>query len=52
MGYLVTVVMTALPRGCSIARPSLAGQPVHRLSLLVAPIYLLAGLVKVEFRDH
>ncbi|HHT2817667.1 CitMHS family transporter [Klebsiella quasipneumoniae] len=35
-----------------IGRASLAGQPVHLLSPLVASTYLLVGLAGVEFSDH
>jgi CitMHS family citrate-Mg2+:H+ or citrate-Ca2+:H+ symporter len=34
-----------------IARASLVGQPVHQLSPLVAALYVLTGLSKVEFGD-
>ena len=34
-----------------MARASLAGQPVHLLSPLVAATYLLVGLAKIEFGD-
>lgn len=35
----------------TIARASLMGQPVHSLSPLLAPIYLVCGLLKVDVAD-
>ena len=35
----------------TIARASLMGQPVHTLSPLLAPIYLVCGLLKVDVAD-
>jgi CitMHS family citrate-Mg2+:H+ or citrate-Ca2+:H+ symporter len=35
----------------SIARASLVGQPVHMLSPLLAPIYLVCGLIGVDIAE-
>ncbi|MBM0106605.1 citrate transporter [Steroidobacter sp. S1-65] len=53
-GILPVVAQTAAAYGISpeaIARASLLGQPVHTLSPLLAPIYLVCGLLKVDVAD-
>ncbi|MBQ4870324.1 hypothetical protein IHQ11_28295 [Priestia megaterium] len=35
-----------------IAQASLLGQPLHLLSPLVGSVYVLIGLVGIDFRDH
>ncbi len=53
-GVLPVIAQTAVSYGITpeeIARASLMGQPVHTLSPLLAPIYLVCGLLKVDVAD-
>jgi citrate-Mg2+:H+ or citrate-Ca2+:H+ symporter, CitMHS family len=53
-GVVPVVAQTAANYGIApevIARASLLGQPVHTLSPLLAPIYLVCGLLKVDVAD-
>jgi citrate-Mg2+:H+ or citrate-Ca2+:H+ symporter, CitMHS family len=53
-GVVPVVAQTAANYGIApevIARASLLGQPVHTLSPLLAPIYLVCGLLKVDVVD-
>lgn len=53
-GVVPVVAQTAASYGIApevIARASLLGQPVHTLSPLLAPIYLVCGLLKVDVAD-
>jgi CitMHS family citrate-Mg2+:H+ or citrate-Ca2+:H+ symporter len=53
-GVVPVIAQTAAMYGIepeAIARASLMGQPVHSLSPLLAPIYLVCGLLKVDVAD-
>ena len=53
-GVLPVIAQTAAGYGITaeaIARASLMGQPVHTLSPLLAPIYLVCGLLRVDVAD-
>lgn len=53
-GVVPVIAQTAASYGISpeeIARASLLGQPVHTLSPLLAPIYLVCGLLRVDVAD-
>jgi CitMHS family citrate-Mg2+:H+ or citrate-Ca2+:H+ symporter len=53
-GVVPVVAQTAANYGIApevIARASLLGQPVHTLSPLLAPIYLVCGLLKVDVAE-
>lgn len=53
-GIVPVIAQTAASYGISpeeIARASLLGQPVHTLSPLLAPIYLVCGLLRVDVAD-
>ena len=53
-GVLPIIAQTAASYGITaeeIARASLMGQPVHTLSPLLAPIYLVCGLLRVDVAD-
>lgn len=53
-GIVPVIAQTAAGYGISpeaIARASLLGQPVHTLSPLLAPIYLVCGLLRVDVAD-
>lgn len=53
-GVVPVIAQTAAGYGIPpevIARASLLGQPVHTLSPLLAPIYLVCGLLKVDVAD-
>jgi citrate-Mg2+:H+ or citrate-Ca2+:H+ symporter, CitMHS family len=53
-GVVPVVAHTAASYGITpevIARASLLGQPVHNLSPLLAPIYLVCGLIGVDVAD-
>jgi CitMHS family citrate-Mg2+:H+ or citrate-Ca2+:H+ symporter len=53
-GVVPVIAQTAANYGIAaevIARASLLGQPVHTLSPLLAPIYLVCGLLKVDVAD-
>lgn len=53
-GVVPVIAQTAAMYGIepeTIARASLMGQPVHSLSPLLAPIYLVCGLLKVDVAD-
>jgi CitMHS family citrate-Mg2+:H+ or citrate-Ca2+:H+ symporter len=53
-GVVPIIAQTAASYGISpeeIARASLLGQPVHTLSPLLAPIYLVCGLLRVDVAD-
>jgi citrate-Mg2+:H+ or citrate-Ca2+:H+ symporter, CitMHS family len=53
-GIVPVIAQTATSYGISpeaIARASLLGQPVHMLSPLLAPIYLVCGLLRVDVAD-
>lgn len=53
-GVVPVIAQTAANYGITpevIARASLLGQPVHTLSPLLAPIYLVCGLVGVDVAD-
>jgi CitMHS family citrate-Mg2+:H+ or citrate-Ca2+:H+ symporter len=53
-GIVPIIAQTAASYGISpeeIARASLLGQPVHTLSPLLAPIYLVCGLLRVDVAD-
>lgn len=53
-GVVPVIAQTAALYGIdpeAIARASLMGQPVHSLSPLLAPIYLVCGLLKVDVAD-
>jgi CitMHS family citrate-Mg2+:H+ or citrate-Ca2+:H+ symporter len=53
-GVVPVIAQTAASYGIEpevIARASLLGQPVHSLSPLLAPIYLVCGLLRVDVAD-
>jgi CitMHS family citrate-Mg2+:H+ or citrate-Ca2+:H+ symporter len=53
-GIVPVIAQTAANYGITaeaIARASLLGQPVHTLSPLLAPIYLVCGLLRVDVAD-
>jgi CitMHS family citrate-Mg2+:H+ or citrate-Ca2+:H+ symporter len=53
-GVVPVIAQTAANYGIApevIARASLLGQPVHTLTPLLAPIYLVCGLLKVDVAD-
>lgn len=53
-GVVPVIAQTAASYGIDpevIARASLLGQPVHTLSPLLAPVYLVCGLLKVDVAD-
>lgn len=53
-GIVPIIAQTAASYGITpeaIARASLLGQPVHTLSPLLAPIYLVCGLLRVDVAD-
>jgi len=53
-GIVPVIAQTAAGYGIlpeTIARASLLGQPVHTLSPLLAPIYLVCGLLRVDVAD-
>lgn len=53
-GVVPVIAQTAASYGITpeaIARASLLGQPVHTLSPLLAPIYLVCGLLRVDVAD-
>ncbi|MFC4311794.1 CitMHS family transporter [Steroidobacter flavus] len=53
-GVVPIIAQTAASYGITaeeIARASLMGQPVHTLSPLLAPIYLVCGLLRVDVAD-
>ena len=53
-GVVPIIAQTAASYGITpeeIARASLLGQPVHTLSPLLAPIYLVCGLLRVDVAD-
>lgn len=53
-GVVPLIAQTAANYGITaqeIARASLMGQPVHTLSPLLAPIYLVCGLLRVDVAD-
>jgi CitMHS family citrate-Mg2+:H+ or citrate-Ca2+:H+ symporter len=53
-GIVPVIAQTAAGYGISpeaIARASLLGQPVHTLSPLLAPIYLVCGMLRVDVAD-
>ncbi|PWA08023.1 citrate transporter [Pueribacillus theae] len=54
-GILPVLAKTGISYGIDpveIARASLLGQPIHVLSPLLGAVYLLTGMVGVEFNDH
>ncbi|YCA42048.1 citrate:proton symporter [Bacillus sp. JZ8] len=54
-GIIPIIAETATGFGLSkleIAQASLLGQPLHLLSPLVGSVYVLIGLIGVDFRDH